>query len=152
MNKTVKITKVDGLRQTLNIKISSEIYKNYFENIAKDYKSKIKLDGFRSGKVPESVIKKKYNSNIHSDSVSMIVEKSFSEALIENKLVNVSPPKIVIKSNPSFEQPLEFDAEFEIMPNFEIEGLDKLSIEEVQVDITDKDIDEVILNLSLIHI
>ena len=34
----------------------------------------------------------------------MIVEKSFSEALIENKLVNVSPPKIVIKSNPSFEQ------------------------------------------------
>ena len=33
--------------------------------------------------------KKKYNSNIHSDSVSMIVEKSFSEALIENKLVNV---------------------------------------------------------------
>ena len=48
----------------------------------------------------------------------MIVEKSFSEALIENKLVNVSPPKIVIKSNPSFEQPLEFDAEFEIMPNF----------------------------------
>ena len=38
MNKTVKITKVDGLRQTLNIKISSEIYKNYFENIAKDYK------------------------------------------------------------------------------------------------------------------
>ena len=129
MNKTVKITKVDGLRQTLNIKISSEIYKNFFENIAKDYKNKVKLDGFRSGKVPESVIKKKYNSNVHSDSVSMIVEKSFSEALIENKLVNVSHPKIVIKSNPSFEQSLEFDAEFEIMPNFEIEGLDKLSIE-----------------------
>ena len=58
MNKTVKITKVDGLRQTLNIKISSEIYKNYFENITKDYKNKVKLDGFRSGKVPESVIKK----------------------------------------------------------------------------------------------
>ena len=76
MNKTVKITKVDGLRQTLNIKISSEIYKNYFENITKDYKNKVKLDGFRSGKVPESVIKKKYNSNIHSDSVSMIVELS----------------------------------------------------------------------------
>ncbi len=152
MNKTVKITKVDGLRQTLNIKISSEIYKNYFENIAKDYKNKVKLDGFRSGKVPESVIKKKYNSNIHSDSVSMIVEKSFSEALMENKLVNVSPPKIVIKSNPSFEQPLEFDAEFEIMPNFKIEGLDKLSIEEVQVDITDKDIDEVILNIQKQHI
>ena len=53
MNKTVKITKVDGLSQTLNIKISSEIYKNYFENIAKDYKNKIKLDGFRSGKVRE---------------------------------------------------------------------------------------------------
>ena len=51
MNKTVKITKVDGLRQTLNIKISSEIYKNYFENMW-DYKNKVKLDGFRSGKVP----------------------------------------------------------------------------------------------------
>ena len=58
MIKTVKIIKVDGLKQTLNIIVGSDIYKAYFENVIKNYKNKVKLDGFRSGKVPESVIRK----------------------------------------------------------------------------------------------
>ena len=82
----------------------------------------------------------------------MIVEEAFAEALTENKLVNVSPPNILIKSNPSFEKPLEFDAEFETMPNFEIKGLDKISIEEVEVDINNNDIKDVITNIQKQHI
>ena len=152
MNKTVKTIRVDGLKQTLNIIVGPEIYKTYFENVTKNYKNKIKLDGFRSGKVPESVIKKKYSANIHRDSLSMIVEEAFAEALSENKLVNISPPKIVIKSNPSFEKPLEFDAEFETMPDFEIKDLNKVSIEDVEVDINNGDIKNVIANIQKQHI
>tara|TARA_B100001996_G_scaffold154094_1_gene117212 strand:+ start:792 stop:2096 length:1305 start_codon:yes stop_codon:yes gene_type:complete len=148
MEKTSKINKLEGLNRSIDITVPKQEYITIFNNSVKEYKTKVKLDGFRVGKVPENVIMKKYKDKIHFDTVNKIIEISLSEALSENKLHTASPPKLSIQNEVSFESDLKFSAEFEIYPLFQLSTLDKISIEESEVDITDEDINEVINNIQ----
>jgi trigger factor len=148
MEKISKLNKLEGLNRSLDITVPKQEYIAIFNNSVKEYSTKVKLDGFRTGKVPENVIIKKYKDKIHFDVINKIIETSVSESLSENKLHTASPPKLSIKSEASFENDLKFSVEFEIYPLFQLSALDKISIEEPEVDITDSDINEVISNIQ----
>ena len=148
MEKISKLNKLEGLNRSLDITVPKKEYIAIFNNSVKEYTTKAKLDGFRAGKVPENVIIKKYKDKIHFDVINKIIETSVSESLSENKLHTASPPKLSIKSEASFENDLKFSVEFEIYPLFQLSALDKISIEEPEVDITDADINGVISNIQ----
>ncbi|MBJ41474.1 MAG: trigger factor [Gammaproteobacteria bacterium] len=148
MEKISKLNKLEGLNRSLDITVPKQEYITIFNNSVKEYITKVKLDGFRAGKVPENVIIKKYKDKIHFDVINKIIEISVSESLSENKLHTASPTKLSIKSEASFENDLKFSVEFEIYPLFQLSALDKISIEEPEVDITDADINGVISNIQ----
>tara|TARA_B100001996_G_scaffold129059_1_gene97994 strand:- start:1204 stop:2520 length:1317 start_codon:yes stop_codon:yes gene_type:complete len=148
MEKKSKLNKLEGLNRSIDITVPKKEYIAIFNDNLKEYKEKMKLDGFRVGKVPESVILKKYKNKIHFDAINKIIEITLSESLSENKLHAASPPKLSIANEASFESDLQFSAEFEIYPLFQLNSMDKISIEEPEVDIKDKDVDKVIYNIQ----
>ena len=86
MNITSKVNKLEGLKRSVVITVNKDEYLAAFSKDLNKYKSTVKIDGFRSGKVPEKIILKNYRDRIHGDALNKIIEASLKQSLESNKL------------------------------------------------------------------
>ena len=106
---------------------------------------KAKIKGFRPGKIPKSVLKKYHGSEAYQDSISDLIQTGYADAIKESNHNPISPPNIkpIEKKGDS----LRFEASFEILPVIELKDLDKISISRPDVQITSKDMDNMLEKL-----
>lgn len=123
------------------------------ERIEKEVESRLKrvgrtakIKGFRPGKIPPKVVKRHYGAQIRQEVLSDLMQKSYSDAVIQEKLNPVGGPTIepVPSENKS---DFAYVATFEILPEFELKGLEKIKVERPEVEITEDDKDAMIENL-----
>ena len=152
MDVAVKINKLEGLERAITVTVSKQDYKSVFNKHLLKFKSRAKFDGFRAGKVPEKIILSKYKGQIHTESVNDLVETYLQKALSENNLETASPPQLSIDNTPSFENDFIFTAKFEVLPEFNLTDLSSMIIEKLDVEIQEKDIDQVIKNIQKQHV
>jgi len=151
MNISATVNELEGLKRSIKVNVNKEEYISQYKKDLNRYKSTIKIDGFRAGKVPESVILKNYKERIHGDVLNTLIELSLKQSLIDNKIDTASPPKITIENSGSSGEDVEYTAEFEIYPSFDVKNLEELRIELPIVNINDNDIDGVIKNIQKQH-
>ena len=145
------VNELKGLKRSIKVSVTKDEYISQYKKDLNRYKSTIKMDGFRAGKVPESVILKNYKERIHSDTLNSLIESSLKKSLKDNKIDTASPPKITIEKSGSSSENVEYTAEFEIYPSFNIKNLEEMHIELPVVDIDDDDINGVIKNIQKQH-
>ena len=151
MNISTIVNKLQGLKRSIKVNVNKEEYVSQHKKDLERYKSTVKMDGFRAGKVPESVILKNYKDRIHGDTLNTVIESSLKQSLSDNKLDTASPPKITIEKTGSNEEDIEYTAEFEIYPDISLKNLEEISLELPVVNIKDDDINEVIKNIQKQH-
>ena len=76
---TSKLKKLKDLERKLTVSIPVEEYnlQNFKQSLI-ILKVKLKLDGFRKGKVPNDVLEQKYGQSIHADVVNDLIQKFLS--------------------------------------------------------------------------
>ena len=151
MNISTTVNKLDGLKRSIKINVNKDEYVLQYKKDLDKYKSTIKMDGFRAGKVPENVILKNYKDRIQGDTLNTIIQSSLKQALNEHDLDTAIPPKITIEKSGSPDVDIEYTAEFEIFPSITLKNLADISIEQPDVNIGDDDIDSVIKNIQKQH-
>ena len=151
MNISTKVNKLDGLKRSIKINVNKDEYALQYKKDLDKYKSTVKMDGFRAGKVPENIILKNYKDRIQGDTLNTIIQSSLKQALNEHNLDTASPPKITIEKSGSPDVDIEYTAEFEIFPSITLKNLADISIEQPDVNIGDDDIDSVIKNIQKQH-
>lgn len=104
-----------------------------------------RIDGFRPGKAPLSVIQKRYGGYVRQEVVGDVIQRHFYEAVVQEKLNPAGAPSIELKSETP--EQLEFVATFEVYPDVKVEGLDKLEIEKTVATVTDADLDKMLETL-----
>lgn len=104
----------------------------------------VKMSGFRPGKVPMSLVQKNYGPQVFDEVISSTVERSFTEAVTENKLRVAGFPNIEQKSNVDTPDNFEFIATFEVFPEVEVGDLSGVAIERPAITVGDADIDRTI--------
>ena len=104
----------------------------------------VKMAGFRPGKVPMNLVQKNYGPQVFDEVISSTVERSFTEAVTENKLRVAGYPNIEQKPSAETEGNFEFVATFEVFPEVVIGELSAVSIERPTIAIGDADIDRTI--------
>jgi trigger factor len=100
----------------------------------------VKLSGFRPGKVPLKLVQQQYGAQVRDEVLSSAVERSFTDAVEENKLRVAGFPNIEHKPFVEAEGEFEYVATFEIFPEITIGGLNKAKIERPVLDVTDADV------------
>jgi trigger factor len=111
-----------------------------FENVAKRYRKLARLPGFRAGKVPESLIKRKFAKEIRQEVLESLVADRFKKAIDDQKLVPVSQPQMVDMQLLDG-QPLRFKAAFEVAPEIDIAGYDSTRVEKPDTALTAEEFD-----------
>ncbi|MEH6354693.1 MAG: trigger factor [Marinobacter sp.] len=106
----------------------------------------VRLNGFRPGKVPMSVVKRRFGDSVRQEIVGEIMRDNYLKALQEQDLNPAGWPRFEPKTMEEGKD-LEFVAIFEVLPEIVLGDLSAVTIEKPQADVTDADIDTMIDNL-----
>ncbi len=143
----VKTIKDSTSEYTVSVEVTASEYEKQFDDELSKIARTIKLDGFRQGKVPHNIIKKKFESQCHQKSISNLIDYHSHKISTEKKFDLVDSPSAKLLDTPSKEKNLSFEVTYNIMPDIDLAALDKIKLEVPNVEINDKDIDKVINNI-----
>ena len=128
-------------RRELELEIPAEDVSKATERVAKELARVARVPGFRPGKAPISLIKRRFADDIKGEVLQSLVPERVEKAVAEQKLSPVSQPQ-VDKLDFNEGQPLKFRAVFEVLPEFELSTYKGLEIEMPQMDVTDEDVNK----------
>jgi trigger factor len=138
VNVTLKVE--PNCKRILEIEIPENEVSAEFENQYNLFRAKANIPGFRPGKAPMDLVKKRYGDSIKADVIDELVDKAVKEALTQENLYPISRPKI---SNMEFEygKPLKFRAELEIKPEFTLNNYKGFKVKRSVREVTDTDVE-----------
>jgi trigger factor len=143
----VNVKEDKAWKRTLEIEIPAEKVNGEFEKVFKEYKSKVKIKGFRPGKAPMEMIKKRFKEAAAKDVLESLVPPAYEDALKQKNINPVTTPKIT-DIEIDLDSPLKFKAEIEIMPEIEVKDYKGILITKKEVQTTDEDVDK---NLKILQ-
>ncbi|HEV3375045.1 MAG TPA: trigger factor [Candidatus Acidoferrum sp.] len=126
-------------RRELDLEIPAEEVSKAMERVAKEFARIANVPGFRRGKAPISLIRRRFADDIKGEVLQSLVPERVEKAVAEQKLTPVSQPQ-VDKLDYAEGQPLKFRAVFEVLPDFELGNYKDLEIEMPAMEITDEDV------------
>lgn len=142
----VSVQSSEGLERRLTIKVPAERIEKEVQDRLKSLARRAKIDGFRPGKVPFTVVQRKYGQQVRYEVQDEVVRSSFQEAVIQQQMRPAGNPRIEASSA----EPgagLEYTAIFEVYPEVSQISLDNITLEKPVVDVSDADVAAVIERL-----
>jgi trigger factor len=126
-------------RRELDLEIPAEEVSKATERVAKEFARIANVPGFRKGKAPVSLIKKRFADDIKGEVLQSLVPERVEKAVTEQKLTPVSQPQVE-KLDFAEGQSLKFRAVFEVLPEFELGSYKGIEIEVPAMDLTEEDV------------
>ncbi|BBB22298.1 trigger factor [Abyssogena phaseoliformis symbiont OG214] len=127
-----------GLARSLTVDLPIKTFNQKTDKILQKMASQVNIDGFRKGKVPVSVVRKRFGGNASSDAINEIVNETLTDALTQVKATPVAQP-VISKVDSEDERNLSYTVEFEVFPEIEVADFSKLTIGQTKVEITKAD-------------
>ena len=146
----VSVETTQGLERRLTISVPAETVDVEVKNRLRHIGKTQRINGFRPGKVPASVIQKRYGQSVRQEVAGELMQRNFVDAIVAEKLNPAGRPSFIAKSNEDGKA-LEFEATFEVYPEVVLKDLDKIAVERPAVDVTDADLDEMFETLQNQH-
>ena len=112
----------------------------------KDAAKTVRIDGFRKGKVPMSVIRQRYGHDVRNEVVGEVMRERYVRALTDNELNPAGFPQIEPTVNEAGKD-LEFVATLEVYPEFELASIEGAEVERPVVEVVESDVDDMIETL-----
>ncbi|WP_167342666.1 trigger factor [Nonlabens sp. SY33080] len=139
----LKRTDVDALNAVLTLEIEKSDYQEQVEKILKDYRKTASIPGFRKGKVPASLINKKYRVPVLVDEVNKLIQQKLNEYITEEKLNLLGNPLPKEQADIDWNgDNFTFDFEIGLAPEFEVEPSKIKGITAYEIKTDDKTIND----------
>lgn len=142
----VSVEMLNDLERRVTVQVPAERVAKEIQDRLIAMSRRVKVDGFRPGKVPLKLIRRMYGDQVRYEAVSELMEHSLRDALVQEKLNPLGGPKIEPK--PLEEgQAFEYSATFEVMPEFDPSGFENIKVERPVAEVTEQDVDHMIETL-----
>jgi trigger factor len=148
MQVSVETTSPVERRMTIGVP-AEKVDQEVVQRLQKTAKT-IRINGFRPGKVPVSVVQKRYGQSVRQEVINEVMRDAYIEALTQEKQNPIGYPKFEPKTIEEGKD-LEFVAIFEVYPELEISDFSGIELESPQAEIKEKDIKEMIEVLRKQH-
>jgi trigger factor len=129
----------ESCKQTLEITIPIEDVEKETNRVVESLSQRVRLPGFRPGKVPVGIIRTRFSSDIREEVIRNLVPKRFQKEVEDRNLRVVGTPDITDVHFHSGE-PLRFKAEFEVSPEFELQDYHGLTVAYRDPEVSDDDV------------
>src|SRR5271168_4757454 len=123
-------------RRELDLEIPAEDVQKAVERVAREFARVARVPGFRPGKAPVTLIRRRFADDIKSEVLQSLVPEQIERAMTEGKLVPVTQPQID-KVDFAETGPVKFRATFEVLPEFNLGQYKDLEVEVEEVKMDD---------------
>jgi trigger factor len=136
-------------KRELEFEIPAENVEKATDKLARDYAKMARIPGFRPGKAPIPLIRRRFASDLHGEVIQNLVPEFLEQVLTEKKMIPVTRPQVeevapVAAGQPKSEGPLKFKAIFEVLPEFELGDYKDLEVEVTDMEVGDPQVDKAI--------
>jgi len=146
----VSVETTSGLERKMTVEVPSEDIDSAVQERLQSLSKTARMNGFRPGKVPFKVVKKRFEPQVRGEVMGDVINRSFQDAVQQEKLRLAGSPRIEPLEEDALEASSEgfrYTAVFEVYPEFEPKFDTSISVERPAVDIGAADVDEVLESL-----
>ena len=144
-----------GLKREYSIQLSASDLASRLDGQLADMKQKVRINGFRPGKVPVAHLKRVYGRSVMADVVQEAISAANKQIVDDNGLRLAQEPKVELPTDQAtIEAALEargdlnFKVALEVLPKFEVADFGALALERPVADVTDEDVDDALRRLG----
>ena len=141
------LTTLEGLKRSLTVELPVDTFNERTEKIIKGLASKVRVDGFRKGKVPPAVLRQRFGGSAKSDAATEIVGETLADALTDADVSPATQPSLTNIDTENADS-LIYTLEFEVYPEIKVNPLSKLTIEQVNSKVTKEDEERALQDLQ----
>ncbi len=145
----VSVETTQGLQRKMTIALPAEDINSAVTERLQSLGKTTRMNGFRPGKVPFNVLKKRFEPQVRSEVLGSLINQSFYDAVQQEKLRPAGQPEIAPEDEKdNGADGFSYIATFEVYPEFEPVFNDKITVTKPMVSIEDSDVDEMIESLQ----
>ncbi|WP_337008086.1 trigger factor [Pantoea sp. AS142] len=136
----VSVETTQGLGRRITITVAADSIESAVKKELVDVARKVRIDGFRKGKVPMNIVAQRYGASVRQDVLGELMTRNFVDAIIKEKINPAGAPNYV-PGEYKEGQDFTYSVEFEVYPEVELKGLENIEVEKPLVEVTDADVD-----------
>lgn len=146
MNIEITPKKTDGAERLLQVSVPVETVRDAEERAARRYASSVRLPGFRPGKAPAAMVRKRFADAIRQEALESLVQDAYKEVLEREKLQPIAQPHVHdLKFTEN--EPLTFELHVEVRPEVKLGRLAGFRVQRPSTEVTDEQVKEQIERL-----
>lgn len=142
----VSVESIGKLERRMQVQVPAERVSKEIATRLKHLSRTARLNGFRPGKAPLTVIRQQFGQQVHREVIGELLQSSFTEAVTQEQLAPAGNPHIEPQTVGEG-QDLTYVATFEVFPEVALKPVDSLEVERVSADVAESDIDAMIERL-----
>jgi trigger factor len=142
----VSVESISKLERRMQVQVPAERVSKEIAARLKNLSRTARLNGFRPGKAPLTVIRRQFGPQVHREVIGELLQSSFAEAVTEKQLSPAGSPRIEPQSIDEG-QDLTYVATFEVFPEVALQPVESLELERITAEVTESDIDAMIERL-----
>ncbi|MEG3109947.1 MULTISPECIES: trigger factor [unclassified Pantoea] len=136
----VSVETTQGLGRRITITVAADSIESAVKKELVDVAKKVRIDGFRKGKVPMNIVAQRYGASVRQDVLGDLMTRNFVDAIIKEKINPAGAPNYV-PGEYKEGQDFTYSVDFEVYPEVELKGLENIEVEKPVVEVTDADVD-----------
>ncbi len=146
----VQVENTGPFEKKISFEIPRDVVSLEVDSTYRALNSKVKVKGFRPGKVPRSILERYYRAQVESEVITKLIEDSYGKAVEENHLTPVTAPNVVDRA---FEPGKDFTytVTVEVKPEVSVEGYRGLEVEKPAVQVREEEVDARLKGLQDVH-
>ena len=141
------LTKLEGLKRSLTVELPIDTFNQKTEKIIKSLASKVRIDGFRKGKIPAAILRQRVGGSAKSDAANEIVTETLADALKDADVSPAAQPSLVNVDTENSEKFI-YTIEFEVYPEIKVASLSNLKMDQVDSKVTEEDEERALQDLQ----
>lgn len=139
----VSVESTGNIDRKMTVAVPADRIEQEVEKRLKSMRGRVRIDGFRPGKVPMSVVKQRYSDSARYEAVTEIMDQTYQQAIMQEKLRVAGAPQVDMDSIEAGKD-FEYTATFQVYPEFEIADVSSVEVTRPTAEINDADIDTMI--------
>ena len=141
------LTTLEGLKRSLTVELPVDTFNQKTEKIIKSLATKVRIDGFRKGKIPANILRQRFGASAKSDAATEMVSETLEDALKDADIVPAAQPSLTNVDTENSES-LIYTIEFEVYPEIKLNALSSLKIDQVTSKVTEEDEERALQDLQ----
>ncbi|MCH6257286.1 trigger factor [Puniceicoccaceae bacterium K14] len=142
----IDLQDVTDTRKTLAVTLESSEIEAEEKSLLAQFSNQAKIPGFRPGKAPLAMVKKRYAKEVKSELNNRILSKAYQEGSKESKVELINVVDVDQKEVTSGED-ATFKFTIDVKPQFEVPEYKGLELTAISEEVEDKDVDDLIQNI-----